>query len=672
MKILHLTPTYYPAYRNGGPVLSVHNLNKWLVKRGVEVTVYTTNVDGAYGLNVPLGQEVVIDGVKVYYFPVNCLPKKWSYSREFHRFLVKNIRHFDLIHITSVFLAFSALGGYYARKFHKPYVISPRGSLMEEPLKKKFLKKSFYIALWERYNLKLADLIHFTAENEKKEYFKLGFPTKNFVVIPNSFDDSEFQQLIDVKNFKKKFGLTSDKKIILFLSRINWKKGFDTLIPALAEVGQKEPRALLLICGGDDEKYRRVVEALVREYHAESMVKFTDMVTGSDKIAALAAAEIFVLPSYSENFGMAVVEAMYAGLPVVITQEVGISPQIKKNQAGLIIKKDIHELSEAILSLLGNPALAETMGKRGRELAQKEFSADSIADKFEALYRKIIVSVAPVPLPITAIILTHNEEINIKNCLDSIKNWVSQIIIIDSYSTDRTQSIAQEYSCEIYEHPFKYQADQFNWALDNAKIKNDWILRLDADEYMLPELWWEIGGKLNAVPENITGFYMKRRVYFMGRWIRYGGYYPSWFLRLWRRGRARVEDREMDEHTLLLEGQPGYLENDFVDDNRKDLESWIAKHNNFSTREARERLKAGDSEKERLLGGQVRHKRWFKNKIYLRLPLFLRSLVYFLYRYFFRLGFLDGREGLIFHFLQGFWHQFLIDAKIHEAKLKKE
>jgi len=254
------------------------------------------------------------------------------------------------------------------------------------------------------------------------------------------------------------------------------------------------------------------------------------------------------------------------------------------------------------------------------------------------------------------IILTYNEEIHIERLLKNITDWADEIFIVDSFSTDKTLEIAKKYGCKIFQHKFENQAQQFNWSLDNIKIKNDWVLRLDADEYLTEELKKEIDEVLPRAQPSITGFYIKRKVYFMGRWIKHGAYYPIWFLRLFRKGKARSEQRAMDEHIVLLDGKAKKLKNDFIDNNKKDLEWWTAKHNNYSSRETADAL-AGDY-------GQA------KKKFYYRLPLFCRAFLYFIYRYFFRLGFLDGKEGLIFHFLQGFWYRFLVDAKIYETKIK--
>ena len=268
-------------------------------------------------------------------------------------------------------------------------------------------------------------------------------------------------------------------------------------------------------------------------------------------------------------------------------------------------------------------------------------------------------------LPISAIILTHNEELNLENCLKNIYDWVSEIFIVDSYSDDKTLEIAEKYGAKTIQHPFENQAKQFNWALDNLDLKNEWILRLDADERLTKELWQEIAEILPKIPTEISGFYIKRRVYFMGRWIKHGGYYPTWLLRLFRKGKARSEDREMDEHIILLEGKAEKLKNDFIDDNKKDLTFWIDKHNKFSSREVIEVLKGG--QRVEGIAGSVRQRRLAKKKYY-QLPVFFRAFFYFYTRYFFRLGFLDGKEGLIFHFLQGLWYRFLIDAKLYEKR----
>lgn len=391
MKVLHLVSFYTPAFLGGGPIFSIHNLNKWLVKKGVQVTVFTTNLDGASGnLDVPLSQPVSIDGVVVWYFPVVFF-RKFEYSRVFHKKLAEAVSQFDLIHIDSIFRATSTLGGYYARKCKKPHLISPRGSLMKKPLKKKSsLKKKIYLALVEKRNLARAGVIHFTTEREKGEYEALGLPARKAVVIPNGLDPADLNQETPANFFRNKFGIDKSKKIILFLSRISWKKGLDTLISACADVFEDFPDALLVIVGSDDEGYQKKVEDIINKNGVKSSVIFAGLLLGKDKIAVLRESDVFVLPSYSENFGMAVIEAMYFGLPVVVTPEVGIAKKIEEADAGLVVKKETKAVTEAIKKIISNKDLAEEIGKRGRELVEREFLMPSIAEKWLQEYRSII------------------------------------------------------------------------------------------------------------------------------------------------------------------------------------------------------------------------------------------------------------------------------------------
>jgi glycosyltransferase involved in cell wall biosynthesis len=278
-------------------------------------------------------------------------------------------------------------------------------------------------------------------------------------------------------------------------------------------------------------------------------------------------------------------------------------------------------------------------------------------------------------LPISLIILTYNEELNIENCLKSAVNWAEEIIIIDSHSTDKTLEIAKKYTDKIFQHEFKNQAEQFNWALDNLEIKNEWIFKLDADESVTKELWEEISENLDKIPQNVNGFYINRKVFFLGKWIRHGGYYPNWILRIFRKGKGMSEQRKMDEHLVLLEGKICRFKNHIIDNDQKGLTWWTEKHNRYSSREIQELFEGNNINGviPRFFGSQTERKRWLKESIYSKLSLFCRSFLYFIYRYFIRLGFLDGREGLIFHFLQGFWYRFLVDAKIYERlKLEKK
>lgn len=272
---------------------------------------------------------------------------------------------------------------------------------------------------------------------------------------------------------------------------------------------------------------------------------------------------------------------------------------------------------------------------------------------------------------ITTIILTYNESKHIKRCIESVIRLNGQIIIVDSYSNDDTIKIAESMGASCYQNTFLNQAAQFQWALDHCDIKGDWILRLDADEYLTTDLVDEIFNKINSIPKEITGVYIKRQVHFMGKWIRHGGYYPVKLLRLWRKNCAVVEQKWMDEHVVLLQGKHTEFTFDFVDDNLNNLQWWIQKHNNYSTREMVEYFKLKEAPvHDQISTGKTQEavKRKRKNRYYYKSPGFLRAFLYFFYRYVIKFGFLDGKQGLIWHFLQGFWYRFLVDAKIYQIK----
>lgn len=273
---------------------------------------------------------------------------------------------------------------------------------------------------------------------------------------------------------------------------------------------------------------------------------------------------------------------------------------------------------------------------------------------------------------ITAIILTYNETLHIARCIERLNDWCARVIVIDSFSTDDTAAIAERLGAEVHRRAFVNQAEQFQWALDTIPIATDWVLRIDADEYFETALIAEIGERLPALDAETTGVVFKRKMIFRGRWIRWGSYYPVFLLRLFRTGTARMEQRWMDEHLQLLRGRSTlFTRGDFVDENLQTIGAWTDKHNRYATRHMVDFVgrRLGLIPTEPMPSGRkARTKRWLREKVFGRAPLYLRSWLYFHYRYFFRLGFLDGREGLVWHFLHGFWFFMLIDAKIDEAE----
>jgi glycosyltransferase involved in cell wall biosynthesis len=278
------------------------------------------------------------------------------------------------------------------------------------------------------------------------------------------------------------------------------------------------------------------------------------------------------------------------------------------------------------------------------------------------------------PATVAVVILTYNEELNIAQALDSVTGWANEIFILDSLSTDRTLEIARQYDCHITQNKFGSYAKQRNHALDLLPIHCEWVLCLDADEWLPDELKQEISSLIADSPEE-NGFFLKFRLIWMGRWIR-RGYYPSWILRLFRHGKGRCEDRAVNEH-LIVEGRTGQLRNDFIHEDRKGVTEWIAKHNGYATREAQEMFNSRTAQDYReidvrLFGTQAERKRWFRYKVWNRMPPLIRPFFYFFYRYVLQGGFLDGRAAFIFHFLQALWYPMLIDVKYLELLAKRK
>jgi glycosyltransferase involved in cell wall biosynthesis len=263
------------------------------------------------------------------------------------------------------------------------------------------------------------------------------------------------------------------------------------------------------------------------------------------------------------------------------------------------------------------------------------------------------------------IILSKDEELNLPFCLESLASLPADIFVIDCGSTDHTVEIARSFGARVLVHPWTNYSTQMNWAIRNIQTGAPWIMRLDADEILSPELRAAIRDRLPLLPVSVSAAMVRLRIHFLGRWIRHGGMYPLWLLRIWRRGAAICEERWMDEHMVLSQGEVVRLPADLIHDNRKSLDEWISKHIGYAAREARDLSAAATS---RDLSGQAGRKRWFKENLYQRVPLFLRAWLYWFYRYFLRLGFLDGPQGFAYHFLQALWYRSLVDAKILESR----
>jgi len=278
---------------------------------------------------------------------------------------------------------------------------------------------------------------------------------------------------------------------------------------------------------------------------------------------------------------------------------------------------------------------------------------------------------------LTVIILTYNEEIHLARAIKSVSSIAKRVIVVDSYSSDETVQIAVKLGAEVFTNKFVNQSRQFQWALDSIRIDTDWVMRLDADEIVEQDLCEEIESRLPLVKAETVGINFKRKHIFLGKWIKHGGRYPLILLRMWRNGKGKIEDRWMDEHIVVWGGKVVTFEGGFSDHNLNDLTFFTQKHNKYATREAvdiinqKSNLFPRDIELSTSSSSfQASMKRYIKENLYNKIPFQISALLYFLFRYIVQLGFLDGKPGVTYHFLQGFWYRFLVGAKVYE--LEKE
>lgn len=360
MRLLHVVPTYLPATRYGGPIVAVHGLCKALAARGHEVHVFTTNVDGAGVSDVPLDRAVDLDGVQVHYFPSPFPRLYWSPAMGR---ALRDAAGFDVLHLHSVFLWPTFAAARAAHRAHVPYVIAPRGMLVPELIRRKSRGvKTAWLRLVERRNFRNAAAIHFTSHREMQDAKSVGLPLPHPAVVPNGIE------LVDRANVPR------EKNTIVFLGRINWKKGLDRLIDALPDGAKLE------IAGNDEEN----LTPRLRKLAKGKQVTFLGPVHGQAKWELLARATVFALPSLSENFGNAVVEAMMMETPVVLSPEVGLAEHVAFANAGIMAD----DFRAALTALLGDAALQAQLGQNGRALVERELTWPRVAAQMEEVYER--------------------------------------------------------------------------------------------------------------------------------------------------------------------------------------------------------------------------------------------------------------------------------------------
>jgi glycosyltransferase involved in cell wall biosynthesis len=384
MRILYIIPSL--AQRDGGPSKAAIDMCRDLRRRGEDAEVYTTNVDGNYCLDVPLATPIDINGARVTYFPVNG-GHYYKFSISMAAALKANVHHYDIVHINSLYQFPSTAAAHYCRKYSVPYILRPHGTLDPYLYRRHPLRKRIYELLVERRNLVNAAVVHFTADEEMSLAHSLGLRFQG-VVMPLGVEVNEVMSACN--DVDPQWSELAEKRVILFLGRINFKKGLDLLAEAFGTVHQYHPDAHLVIAGPDSRGYVNQVRRWFDRAGALDAVTFADMVADGPKVALFKCAEMFVLSSYSENFGIAVVEAMAAGLPVIISNKVNIWREVVDAGAGLVVNPEAPEVARAILKLLEEPALGKKMGERGRLLVQERFVWDVVGDRLIDLYHQII------------------------------------------------------------------------------------------------------------------------------------------------------------------------------------------------------------------------------------------------------------------------------------------
>ena len=387
MKVLHVVSTLAPRY--GGPAKVCKDMCKALAAAGEEVTIYTTDCDYPKGkLNVPSESPVAQNGYTIHYFPVQFFP--YLLSMNMSNALRTHITEFDVVHIHGLYRFPQAAAGYFARKRGVPYLVRPHGSL--DPFLyyrgvKRFVKR-IYEFLIERHQLDRAAVIHYTSREEMllTQPLRLQAPG---IVIPIGLDIAEYDELPPYGLFRKKYDL-ADNEIVLHLGRINFKKGLDILIKAFAQVAHARKDVTLVIAGPDNEGYMGKVRRWIAEEGIGDLVVYTGMLFNNEKLSALRDADVFALPSYSENFGIALVEAMACGVPVVVSDKVNIWREIDKAGAGIITRCDAHEVAQALFRLLDDDQSRRIMGEAGGSLVRRNYEWSAIIPHLQTAYSEIV------------------------------------------------------------------------------------------------------------------------------------------------------------------------------------------------------------------------------------------------------------------------------------------
>lgn len=385
MNLVHLIPSYLPAVRYGGPIRSVHGLARELVRLGHRVHVLTTDIDGPGRLNVPTDRWVELDGVEVRYCPVG-RPRRITRAPAMRGELARLLPEVDLVHLHAVWQWPTWLGARAAHRAGVPYLLSPHGMLVEELIARKSpLAKKAWLALIERRTLARAAAIHVTSALEAEAIRALGLDLSPLVEVPNGVDLPD--PLPSEREAEDAWEPYPRGRRLLFLGRISWKKGIDRVIRALVDV----PDAVLRIVGNDECGTTSELEALAREIGVGDRVDFAGPEHGSGKWALLAGADLLVLPSLNENWGIVVSEALGVGTPVVASAGVGAAELVRRHELGAVVDGSAASLAVAIRELLAAPERRRDMGERAKRVIGHNFTHAAVARAMVDVYAQLLV-----------------------------------------------------------------------------------------------------------------------------------------------------------------------------------------------------------------------------------------------------------------------------------------
>ena len=387
MKILHVTPAYEPAWHLGGVVRSVSQLCRGLARLGQEVTVFTTDSGRDRKLSLPLNCPVEVGGVKVYYFRTE-FSYKFFYSRTLREACHKSLKNFDIVHLTSFWCYPGIPAAAAARKEGVPYLVSVRGTLRESALKKKAFKKWLYFQAIERKTMRRAAAIHYTTQMEKEldEYHRFRNPQ---FIVPNGFEVNEFNDLKRCRDARKIWGINPESKIITFLGRLHHVKALDLLIKSISTYELKNKELNLLIAGPDDGA-EGSLRLLTNNLGLNKRVRFLGEVNHQERNSLFAASDIFALVSTDENFGNAAVEAMLAGVPVLLSEHVGICREVQADGAGIVVPLEVGAIAGAIEQMLAVPERLLTMGQAAAASARRRYDVNLVARQMATAYEDIL------------------------------------------------------------------------------------------------------------------------------------------------------------------------------------------------------------------------------------------------------------------------------------------